>query len=193
MKKQIIRFFAILLVCATLFSLTSCNSSFGTITKVTTSLLSNGYKIKQFVPVVLIPAVIKEQMMAMSDTDTNVDIEVDVDIQTLHWFLIVVSEENRDGYLICIFEDDASANVFWEQMTKVVFQAFNSPKDGHVCEILIDSETGMVYCPNCEMNPDFKVKKNENTISIIGFDKQSATEVTACAIVREGNIVYIGI
>lgn len=184
MKKQMIRAFCVLLVCAMLFPLTSCSFSFGTLTKVTSSLKSNGYKIERVVPVAMVPTIIKEQMMASTDTSESVDF--DIDIQALQWFIIAVSEQNQDGYIICIFRDDASADMFWEQLAIAIPQLLNPEKEEHTCQ-------NSFACPFCaaDTDPDFEIEKSGNTIRLIGFDDEETAEVTV--IVKEGNIVYIRI
>ena len=96
--------------------------------------------------------------------------------------------------MIFIFENDVSANALWEQMPKVILQTFssvaNEHENEHACEVLIDTETGVVYCPNCEANSNFKIKKTQSTISVIEIDTQTAKEEIACSIVKVGSIVY---
>ncbi len=181
MKKRLIRLFAALLLCAMLFPLVSCNSSFGTFMTVTSSLKDKGYKVVRVMPFSLIPANLMEQ----SKAESNVNIEV----ENLQWGIIAESDKKQPSLLILIFGDTVSADAFWEQMPAMLSEIFTS----HTCVSRTDYATGTTYCPSCAEPPAFEIEESENTIRIIGNNAEDADDVDSQSIVKEGNIIYIEI
>ena len=182
MKKRMIRLFAAMLLCAMLFPLASCNSSFGTFMTVTSSLKDKGYQLTRVIPVGLIPADLMEQ----PEAESNLDIKV----ENLQWVLIAeLEQQNQHDLLVFIFKDDASANVFWEQIPAMILEAFDPTE--HTCEYRTDYATGTTYCPYCVELPAFEIEESENTIRIIENSEKDTDDADSRSIIKDGSVIYI--
>lgn len=182
MKKRMIRLFAAMLLCAMLFPLASCNSSFGTFMTVTSSLKDKGYQLTRVIPVGLIPADLMEQ----PQTESNADIKV----ENLQWVIIAESEQQKQHeLLVFVFKDDASANIFWEQIPAMISEAF-APAE-HTCMYRTDYSTGKTYCPYCVEQPAFEIEESENTIRIIENSEEDMDGADSRSIIKDGSVIYI--